>query len=328
MNEDAITHHVKMHSAFSGRSMSFDPGIAEYFNNTDVAIIFNHIMFWLRQNRSRGSNFIDGRTWMYETIDNIASYFGFYTERQVRFALNKLVDEGFLLRSNHNKNVFDKTSWYAVYDESLLEIKKSSTKRQNCPIDESKNVCEATKLSLPQDKIVTSYNVSDITPDKETATQLVVVSSFEEECKEQAIQMLNEIDLPKKEKNTLLRKYRPSRIILAIEYSKKAEIKTTLIQTLQWHCSEEFPPIAKVSKEQIAKQESLKKITKHEENSKFTRDLMDRMELQEHEEVIRVLDDRIELIMVNGSRHPMGYTEENFQEILMKHLEHYGLLNK
>jgi hypothetical protein len=173
MSEENFNSSV-LKNVMTGHSHSFDTGIAYYFKSIDVAVVFNHIVFWLRNNKSKNKNQHDGKTWMYETNEDIADQLGYLNERQVKYCTHKLVEENFLIRSNYNKNAFDKTPWYSLFDESILDFKKCSTKEQNCPV-------VRTILSHPENKIVPSTYIPDKETDKEQQLVVVFSESSEEE---------------------------------------------------------------------------------------------------------------------------------------------------
>lgn len=148
-------------SLFSGYSHSYDTGIAAHFNDLTVATVLNHIIFWLRFNRSEGINQIDGKTWMFNTFKSMANYFGYLNERQIQNAVQKLLAEGILIKKEFNKSKFDRTSWYSLADESCI-IQKQVTKEQNCSLEEPNLRLEEPKLFSPKNK-----NVCSIYKDKD-----------------------------------------------------------------------------------------------------------------------------------------------------------------
>jgi hypothetical protein len=104
----------------SGYSHSFDVGIASQLG-INAAIVYNHILYWLRINKAKNSNQKENRTWMYETLDQMAEFLGYLSSKQVRTAVNLLVEAGILIEGNFNQNKFDRTTWYAIFDETILE---------------------------------------------------------------------------------------------------------------------------------------------------------------------------------------------------------------
>lgn len=107
----------------SGHSFGADSGIARAIG-LNAAVVYGHIFYWLTANKQKSYNQHDGHTWMYQTVIEISEFFGCLSEKQVRTALQDLVSSGVLIEGNYNKNKFDRTTWYALADESLLEYSK------------------------------------------------------------------------------------------------------------------------------------------------------------------------------------------------------------
>lgn len=115
------------------------------------AIVLSHIRFWIRKNMADGTNMHDGKCWTYGSTDSMAKIFPYWSSRQIRYALDALVDKGVLVVGEYNQSPFDRTKWYAFSDE--LHLTKLSTESgQNC--------------HLRADKIVNSYKEEDIRKDR------------------------------------------------------------------------------------------------------------------------------------------------------------------
>lgn len=121
--------------------LAFRRDIAEKFKSADVAVVYEHVLFWLRNNSKKGLNLIDGKTWMYETAKQMSDHFGYISEDVVTRCLTKLVDEGYLIRDFKNKNKFDRTSWYTLPDDSkkvfeTAEVRNPKHNSTGCSIQE------------------------------------------------------------------------------------------------------------------------------------------------------------------------------------------------
>ena len=90
----------------------FDPNVAAEHGLTE-AVIINHFQFWIKTNKRKGINENDGRTWTYVTVKELAEWFDYLTEKQVRTAIDNLVTSAVLMKGNYNKNQYDRTTWYA-----------------------------------------------------------------------------------------------------------------------------------------------------------------------------------------------------------------------
>lgn len=86
------------------------------------AIILENIIHWLKYKKANGIDYYDGRYWLYYSIKNLQSLYPFFTYKQVRYALDNLVEKGALLKGNYNKCKYDKTNWFALTDETILNI--------------------------------------------------------------------------------------------------------------------------------------------------------------------------------------------------------------
>jgi len=84
------------------------------------AIIIAHFQSWINHNKRLGRNFKDGRTWCYQTRKEIAAWFPYFSEKQVRKITDKLEKLGVLKKGNYNKCGFDKTIWYAFENEEIF----------------------------------------------------------------------------------------------------------------------------------------------------------------------------------------------------------------
>jgi hypothetical protein len=95
---------------------SFDTEHAELYGVYE-AVFINNFSHWIAFNRAEGRNFIDGRTWSYNSVEAFGKLYPYLTTWQIRSALKKLVDAGVLVVDNFNKHPRDQTRWYAFAEE-------------------------------------------------------------------------------------------------------------------------------------------------------------------------------------------------------------------
>lgn len=82
---------------------------------TDAALIFSEIARWVHKNKANDSNFHDGKYWAFNTKKGWVPYFeGYFTERQIKYAIDKLKKAGLIERGEYNKLPTDRTSWYTL----------------------------------------------------------------------------------------------------------------------------------------------------------------------------------------------------------------------
>lgn len=114
---------VNNQSIASGFNHSFDVGIAMTCG-VEAAIVYNNLVFWIIHNFIEGKNLHKGTTWTYNTPEKMQIYIPYLTPRQIKYGLDKLYKAGVIRKDNFNKDKFDKTNWYALKDDSILEKSK------------------------------------------------------------------------------------------------------------------------------------------------------------------------------------------------------------
>ena len=82
-----------------------------------AAVVFENIAFWIEQNRKAGRNEREGVFWTYTTQTSLAEQFPYFTVRQTRSALEKLVETGYLKVGRFNRHGYDQTRWYALAEK-------------------------------------------------------------------------------------------------------------------------------------------------------------------------------------------------------------------
>lgn len=110
---------------FSSIHHSFDILLAAQYG-LEEAIMIHHFQYWVRYNKKLGRNFKDGKTWTYQTRKEIAAHFPYWTEHKIRRYIDKLVEEGVIIKGNFNKSLMDNTVWYAFVDEEKYTTGESA----------------------------------------------------------------------------------------------------------------------------------------------------------------------------------------------------------
>ncbi len=130
---------------------SFDVKLAIQLGSVELAIIVHHFQYWINKNQELQRNFIDGRTWTYQTREEIAACFPYFSSDQVRRFTDKLVQLNILRKANYNKLGIDKTIWYAFENEEMFTIGKiaKSTGKSANP---DGNSAKAIPKSIPKSK--------------------------------------------------------------------------------------------------------------------------------------------------------------------------------
>lgn len=101
---------------------SFDLNLAASLHSVDQAIFIHHISYWLDYNKRMKKNFHEGKYWTYQTLDDLHGHFPYWSLKQLRLIIDKLVKLGILIKGNFNVNKYDHTIWYALDFEKVNSI--------------------------------------------------------------------------------------------------------------------------------------------------------------------------------------------------------------
>lgn len=149
-------------------SHSFDVEVAKNVG-VNAAVLYQNIQFWCAKNKANETHFHDGYYWTYNSKKAFAELFPYMTERQIDYALNKLVDSGYIIKGNYNKSPYDKTLWYA--DKNLCETDNTKLcNRENeseQPIPYSKPVSKTSNGISSNDDIAAQQKFGFGKPKKE-----------------------------------------------------------------------------------------------------------------------------------------------------------------
>lgn len=100
---------VKADAAFH----TFDPEIA-ILVGINAAVVYRNLVFWVRHNETNRRNFHEGRYWTYNSLAAFDEQFPYLTAKQIRTALDKLVEAGLILKGNFAEDRFKRANWYAL----------------------------------------------------------------------------------------------------------------------------------------------------------------------------------------------------------------------
>lgn len=94
----------------------FDVELAKEYG-INCAILLANFDYWIAKNRANNVNYYDGRFWTYNSKKAFAELFPYLGEKQIRSALDKLINEGLIMTGNYNASAYDRTLWYAFTEK-------------------------------------------------------------------------------------------------------------------------------------------------------------------------------------------------------------------
>lgn len=108
----------------------FNPQVFADTNNGVAAVLIGKIASWIISNANRKDKryYKDGRYWTCGSVSFWEAECWWATYKQVRTALDRLEDTGYLISANYNKDRSDRTLWYALTPkaEDMYVLKDSS----------------------------------------------------------------------------------------------------------------------------------------------------------------------------------------------------------
>lgn len=110
---------------------SFDVEIARKYD-IPTAVLLENLFFWIEKNKANNRHFHDGHYWTYNSIKAFVDLFPYLTERQIRYTLQKMIDNKLIITGNYNESQYDRTLWYAITDFGYCIL-------QNCQMDNTKD---------------------------------------------------------------------------------------------------------------------------------------------------------------------------------------------
>ncbi len=116
---------------------SFDPKIAEMVGLAP-AVIYQNICWWIAKNEANEQNFYDGHYWTYNSVKAFSTLFPYLTEKQVRSALDKLVECDLIVTGNYNASAYDRTKWFRLSTQIHLPSRANQSASDGEPIPDIK----------------------------------------------------------------------------------------------------------------------------------------------------------------------------------------------
>lgn len=111
----------------------FDVEIAREYG-INVALIMENINFWVTKNEVNETNYYDGYYWTYNSIKDMKKQFPYLGIKQIRTAIQKMLDNELIKKGNYNKSAYDRTMWY-----TMTEKGKSICRNSKMELNEMRN---------------------------------------------------------------------------------------------------------------------------------------------------------------------------------------------
>jgi len=95
----------------------FNPAHVTLYGGLEEAVMIQGFKGWINGARKRGSNQIEGRTWVYNSYEAMREWFPYWTAAKIRRVCDSLVSQGVLLKEQWDKTKGDARNYFAFADE-------------------------------------------------------------------------------------------------------------------------------------------------------------------------------------------------------------------
>lgn len=92
---------------------SFDTEVAKDVG-VIAAVIYERFKIWIEKNASDDVNFKNGRYWVKGSISELQNKIPYFTEKQIRTAIDVLFNKQYIKKGQLSLNKLDRTMWYTV----------------------------------------------------------------------------------------------------------------------------------------------------------------------------------------------------------------------
>lgn len=109
------------------------------------ALVLQQIEYWTniketsdkKGKRTIKENFAEGFYWTYNTVEEWAEEFPFWSHDTVKRTLKKLREKNYVVTGNYNEKAYDRTLWYRVNHEELIKLDEKNSLGANCTNEET-----------------------------------------------------------------------------------------------------------------------------------------------------------------------------------------------
>lgn len=141
----------------------FDSKVAEAVG-VDGAVMLQNINYWIAKNKANNKHCYDERYWTYNSIAAFEELFPFWSKKQISRILKNLIDNGYLLDGNYNKQNYDRTKWYTITEKGYSILPNGEMeypKKENGSAQKGSPIPNINTDNKPNNKY-TSNDVEDV----------------------------------------------------------------------------------------------------------------------------------------------------------------------
>jgi len=171
----------------------------------EEAIMLKNFIFWIKTNKANRKHSHDEKWWTYNSAKDYVDIFPFWNEGKIQRIIHSLINQKVIKTGNYNKTKYDRTRWFCLVDESMLEFDSHSSNTTN----------GSGEINKSKSKVSTNGSGGNDAPIPDTITDTIT---------DKNLPPIEGEGIERKEKTGLVRgksKYSPKVIALAKHFYKK-----------------------------------------------------------------------------------------------------------
>ena len=106
------------------------PTLAKELGSLNEAAFMQQLHYWLDIKKQTGKNFVDGRYWVYNSVEEWLKQFPWMTSATLRRTIAKLVEKGYVIKDNHSPKQMDHTCWYTINYDKIAALSQKLDKER------------------------------------------------------------------------------------------------------------------------------------------------------------------------------------------------------
>lgn len=200
----------------------FDTDIAAMFG-VNAAILFQNFCYWCEYNRANEQNYHDGYYWTYNSRKAFTELFPYMSAKQVSGAIDKLEQAGLIIKGIYNKDLRDRTLWYAVTERGIAMYQKGnmeSSKRENGEPQKGKCIYTNINTNINSNKERDRERANELSESQESALSESQETALSEKSPRKRYGEYNHVLLSEKEHSKLIEDFGEE---IAARYIRKVD---------------------------------------------------------------------------------------------------------
>ena len=142
---------------FNEKPIVLNRGLAIIFGDADTALLFQQLHYWINLNKEYAQSnkrnietYHNGRFWCFQTYEEWNKEFSWISYNSVRRKIKKLEELGVVISGNFNKLNLDRTKWYTIDYQKLLELQNRTLHKKLKEKDEKEKIRKEKKKKIAQ----------------------------------------------------------------------------------------------------------------------------------------------------------------------------------